>query len=68
MSTSPADYNVNKGQQGMRADMDMLFGGSDDYAAPFATADTLASCAQYLEPILRGALMEHALLCQWPRP
>jgi hypothetical protein len=38
----------------MGADLDsMLFGHSGE-AAEFATAETLISCCQYLEPILRG--------------
>ncbi len=48
----------------MRPDLDMLLeggGGGGEDAAPFATADTLVSCAQYLEPILRGAFTAHVL-------
>lgn len=40
-----------------------LFGHSSS-SAVFATAGTLASCTQYLEPILRGVLTTYAYLSQ----
>lgn len=50
---------------------DVMFEGSEEHGAtPFATPDTLASCAQYLEPILRGVPCVHGassagLLAGW---
>jgi hypothetical protein len=53
--SSPGSSSTSE-DEGMCSDLGGELLGSSSSSAVFATAGTLASCAQYLEPILRGVL------------